>query len=32
VARETTHEAERPVNVQLRLAPFEPLEYDVPPR
>lgn len=31
-ARETTQAAERPVNVQLRLAPLEALEYDLPPR
>jgi hypothetical protein len=31
-ARDATHEAERPVNVQVRLAALEPLEYDLPPR
>ncbi len=31
-ARETTQAAERPVNVQVRLAPLEALEYDRPPR
>jgi hypothetical protein len=31
-ARETTQAAERPVKVQVRLAIFEELEEDLPPR